>query len=155
MTMKKYEPGTMVKSSRYRDFFPSLPVEVQNGILTRMDELLREEKAWCDRGNYEHMCQILTSVPMYEVLQDHGRTEEEAFRTVSEEMWKFLDPSGMQKLARKRFSLPLMKKKSSPSASNTDPEPDGAIPGIKTMRRTVSVLNATSASMRRPWGSGA
>lgn len=35
---------------------------------------------------------------MYEVLQQHGETEEEAYRIVSEEMWKFLDPSGMQKL---------------------------------------------------------
>lgn len=36
--------------------------------------------------------------------------EEEAYRIVSEEMWKFLDPSGMQKLAKLPFFLPLMKK---------------------------------------------
>ena len=44
------------------------------------------------------------------MLQRHGKSEEEAYRVVSEEMWKFLDPSGMQKLAKKSFFLPLMKK---------------------------------------------
>ena len=58
----------------------------------------------------KHMAQILTSIALYEVLQKHGKSEEEAYRVVSEEMWKFLDPSGMQKLARKSFFLPLMKK---------------------------------------------
>lgn len=56
------------------------------------------------------MAQIITSIAMYEVLQRHGKSEEEAYKIVSEEMWKFLDPSGMQKLAKKSFFMPLMKK---------------------------------------------
>ena len=52
----------------------------------------------------------IASIALYEVLQNHGRSEAEAYRAVSEEMWKFLDPSGMQKLAKKSFFLPLMKK---------------------------------------------
>lgn len=56
------------------------------------------------------MAQILTSIAMYETLIRHGKTEEEAYQTVSEEMWKFLDPSSMQKLAKKSFFLPLIKK---------------------------------------------
>jgi len=75
-----------------------------------MTELLEEEKEYCDQGNYEHMAQILTSIAMYETLQKHGDSEEEAYKTVSEEMWKFLDPSAMQKMAKWRFFLPLMKK---------------------------------------------
>ena len=63
-----------------------------------------------DKGNYKHMAQILTSVALYETLQKHGRSEAEAYTAVSEEMWRFLDPSGMQKLAKRRFFLPLMKK---------------------------------------------
>ncbi|MBQ6441689.1 MAG: hypothetical protein IJJ13_03755, partial [Lachnospiraceae bacterium] len=76
----------------------------------RISELIEEEKQYCDKGNYSHMAQILTSIAIYEVLQRHGKSEEEAYRIVSEEMWKFLDPSGMQKLAKKSFFLPLMKK---------------------------------------------
>ncbi|MCR5665630.1 MAG: L-2-amino-thiazoline-4-carboxylic acid hydrolase [Eubacterium sp.] len=108
--MKKYEPEAMVAISRYQNYFPTLPKEIRLDIYARIEELLIEEKKYCDKGNYEHMAQILTSIAMYEVLQTHGKNEEEAYRIVSEEMWKFLDPSGMQKLARKGFFMPLMKK---------------------------------------------
>ena len=56
------------------------------------------------------MAQILTSIALYEMLQKHGKSEAEAYRLVSEEMWKFLDPSGMKKMAKLPFFLPLMKK---------------------------------------------
>ena len=108
--MKKYEPEKLVAISRYRNYFPSLPNEIQYAVYTRMDELIAEEKEYCDKGNYSHMAQILTSIALYETLQKHGRSEEEAYRIVSEEMWKFLDPNGIQKLARKRLFLQLMKK---------------------------------------------
>ncbi len=108
--MKKYIPEEMVKISRYQNFFPSLPMDVQKDIYQRMEELIVEENEYCDKGNYEHMAQILTSIAMYEVLQKHGKSEEEAFRIVSEEMWKFLDPTSFQKLSKKSFFLPLMKK---------------------------------------------
>ena len=100
----------MVAASRYQNYFPSLSTEIQENVYARMTELIEEEKEYCDKGNYSHMAQILTSIALYEVLQKHGSSEEEAYRTVSEEMWKFLDPSGMQKLAKRSFFLPLMKK---------------------------------------------
>ena len=107
--MKRYEPEDMVAVSRYRNYFPTLPLAVQQDVYVRMRTLLEEEKDYCDKGNYDHMAQILTSIALYEVLQAHGSTEAQAYRAVSEEMWKFLDPSGMQKLARRSFFLPLMK----------------------------------------------
>ncbi len=108
--MKAYTPEAMVRVSRYQNYFPTLPEEIKSDIYARMRELIEEEKIYCDKGNYKHMAQILSSIAIYEVLQRHGRSEEDAYKTVSEEMWKFLDPSGMQKLAQKRFFLPLMKK---------------------------------------------
>jgi len=107
---KKYIPEKMVRISRYQNYFPTLPAEVQQDVHSRMEELLIEEKWYCDKGNYEHMAQILTSIALYEVLQKHGKSEEEAYKLVSEEMWKFLDPSGMQKLSKAGFFMPLMKK---------------------------------------------
>lgn len=106
----KYNPKKMVTVSRYRNYFPTLPSDIQQDILKRIDELIIEEQGYCDKGNYKHMAQILTSIAIYEVLQRHGQSEQEAYRAVSEEMWKFLDPSGMQRLAKKSFFLPLMKK---------------------------------------------
>ena len=108
--MKKYEPKELVSVSRYRNYFPTLPLELQNEIYDRMRVLIEEEKEYCDKGNYKHMAQILTSIAMYEVLQKHGKSEDEAYKIVSVEMWKFLDPSGMQKMAKLSFFLPLMKK---------------------------------------------
>lgn len=108
--MSRYTPDKLVAVSRYRNYFPTLPNDVQSDVYARIAGLIEEEKRYCDKGNYKHMAQILTSIAMYEVLQRRGWSEEEAYKAVSEEMWKFLDPSGMQKLARKKFFLPLMKK---------------------------------------------
>ncbi len=105
-----YTPEKLVAVSRYQNYFPMLSKEIQNDTYMRMHELLEEEKEYCDKGNYKHMAQILTSIALYETLQKHGKSEAEAYKTVSEEMWKFLDPSKMQKLAKMRFFLPLMKK---------------------------------------------
>lgn len=102
--MKEYEPRKLVAASRYRRYFPTLPADVQDDVCSRIGELMEEERAYCDEGNYAHMAQILTSIALYEVLQAYGANEEEAYRSVSEEMWAFLDPSGMQKLASYRFS---------------------------------------------------
>ena len=108
--MKQYQPEKLIAVSRYQKYFPTLDTGVQADVCARMEDLIAEERNYCDKGNYKHMAQILTSIALYEVLQKHGSDEAEAYRAVSEEMWAFLDPSGMQKLARKRFFLPLMKK---------------------------------------------
>lgn len=108
--MHEYQPEKMVAKSRYQKYFPTLPDDIQRDVYARMAVLIEEEKQYCDKGNYKHMAQILTSIALYEALQKHGRSEEEAYRIVSEEMWKFLDPSGMRKLAKRRFFLPLMKR---------------------------------------------
>ncbi len=108
--MKKYIPENLVAVSRYRNYFPTLDGQIRTDIYARMAELIEEEKEYCDKGNFSHMAQILTSIAMYEVLQKHGKSEDEAYKIVSEEMWKFLDPSSMQKMAEKSFFLPLMKK---------------------------------------------
>ena len=107
--MKKYEPEVLVKISRYQNYFPTLVPELQRNVYRRMKDLIEEEKEYCDDGNYKHMAQILTSIALYEALQQYGKSEE-AYRIVSEEMWRFLNPSGMQKLAKLSFFLPLMKK---------------------------------------------
>ncbi len=96
--------------SRYQNYFPTLPDDIQRDVYARMRELLEEEKAYCDRRNYEHMAQILASAAIFEVLQKHGKNEAEAYRIVSEEMWRFLNPYWMKKLSGLWFFIPLMKK---------------------------------------------
>lgn len=108
--MKEYTPEKLVAISRYQNYFPTLEKQIQSDVFARIKELIQEEKEYCDKGNYKHMAQILTSIGLYEVLQKYGKSEEEAYKIVSEEMWKFLNPSSMQKLAKFNFFLPLMKK---------------------------------------------
>lgn len=62
-----------------------------------MRALLEEEKRWRDPGNYKHIAQILTTIALYEVLQQHGRSEEDAFKIVSEAMWCALTPKTYQR----------------------------------------------------------
>lgn len=108
--MKDYAPEKLVAVSRYKKLFPTLPADIQRDVLTRMGVLLEEEKRWCDAGNYKHIAQILTTIALYEVLQQHGKSEPEAFGIISKAMWGALTPRTYQKLARLPFFLPVMKK---------------------------------------------
>ena len=110
--MKVYTPECLVNASRYRKLFSTLPEDVRRDVYSRMRELLVEEQRWCDRGNWLHIAQILTTVALYETLQKHGKSEPETFRIVSEAMWAELEPRKrfFQKMARLPFCLSLMKK---------------------------------------------
>lgn len=151
--MKKYEPQKLIAISRYQKCFPKLDEDLKNDIYRRMEELIEEEREYCDQGNYKHMTQILSSIAIYETLMKHGRSKEEAYQYVSEEMWNFLDPSAMQKLAKRKFFLPLMKK-IVPSVLSTDREPAGNIHGILMIRKMNFILNAMNAFMQRYWEEG-
>ena len=72
--MKQYVPEKMVAQSRYRRYFPTLPADVQQDAYARVRELVEEERAYCDEGNYAHMTQILTSIALDEIPdgQDHS-----------------------------------------------------------------------------------
>ena len=65
----KYLAEKMVAVSRYQNYFPTLPRDIQKDVYERISELFEEEKQYCDKGNYKHMAQILTSIAIYEVLQ--------------------------------------------------------------------------------------
>ena len=68
--MKKYVPEKLVAISRYKTLFPTLSPDIQKDVYDRMAVLLEEEKQWCDKGNYKHIAQILTTIALYEVRHD-------------------------------------------------------------------------------------
>jgi len=49
--MSMYTPEKLVSVSRYQNFFPTLPHDIQRDIYSRMAELIAEEKQYCDKGN--------------------------------------------------------------------------------------------------------
>jgi CRISPR/Cas system-associated exonuclease Cas4 (RecB family) len=59
-TARRWIGKQLVAISRYQNYFPSLPAEIREDVYARMRELIEEEKAYCDKGNYKHMAQILT-----------------------------------------------------------------------------------------------
>ena len=109
-TMKEYKPEKLITISRYCNYIPNLSEDIKQDIYARMQELIEEEKKYCDQGNYKHMAQIFTSIALYQTLQKHGKSEEESYKITSEEMWKALTPKSYQKMARLPFFIPMMKK---------------------------------------------
>ncbi|RRD92246.1 hypothetical protein EII17_14260 [Clostridiales bacterium COT073_COT-073] len=80
--MKKYEARFLIKKSLYYRLFKSLNKSLQEDILERINVLIREEKAYCDRGNYQHLSDIFAAIALYQGLQSRGMTEERAFQTI-------------------------------------------------------------------------
>ncbi len=98
--------------SRMTNYFNTLDDNVKKEVLARMNELIKEEKEYCDKRNYEHMCNILSLLSIYEVLQKNGKTEEEAFKIVGDEMHKFIIPfkEKFQKMSKKGWFWAVIKK---------------------------------------------
>ena len=109
---KEYKAESMIKSSRHINYFNTLDKSIQNDVLKRIDELVTEEQEYCDKGNYGHLCNMLSLVAIYEVLQKHGKSEEEAYNIVAEEMFKFIQLSKekFQKLSKKSWFWTVIKK---------------------------------------------
>ena len=66
----------LITISRYRNYIPNLSEDIKRDIYARMQELIDEEKKYCDQENYKHMAQIFTSIALYQTLQKHGKSEE-------------------------------------------------------------------------------
>ena len=60
--------------------------------------------------NRRHLCNILPTVAIDEVLQKHGKTADEAFELISTHMWAALKPELFQKLSRLPYFMGIMRK---------------------------------------------
>ena len=134
-----YTPEKLVAVSRYKTLFPTLSPEIQRDVYDRMRTLIDDERQYCDKGNYKHMAQILTTIALYEVLQQHGKSEPETFRIISESMWAALEP-------RKVFFQRLSQASVLPGADE-----EGA--ALRVSARLRHRLAVHLASGRRPKGS--
>lgn len=109
---KEYKAESMIKNSRHINYFNTLDENIKNDILKRIDELVTEEQEYCDKGNYGHLCNMLSLVSIYEVLPKYDKSEKEAFNIVAEEMFKFVQLSKVkfQKLSKKSWFWTVIKK---------------------------------------------
>jgi len=107
---KTYEPLNMIMNGRYAALFKKLTPAIRLEILSRMADLIDEEKDYEDKGNYGHFCNILPTIAIDDVLQRNGRTPEEAYDLISTHMWNALTPAVYQKMSKLPFFLPVMRR---------------------------------------------
>ena len=105
-----YEPLNMIMNGRYAVLYGKLAPSIQQEILVRLAGLIEDERDYEDKGNYGHFCNILPTIAIDEVLQQNGKSPDEAFEMVSTHMWAALTPDKFQKMSKLPFFLPLMRK---------------------------------------------
>ena len=110
MMKKVYKPLNMVMNGRYAVLYKKLPDKVQADILARMARLIKDEEEYEDKGNYNHLCNILSTIAIDEALQSSGKTADEAYEIISTHMWAALTPGTFQKLSKLPFFLSAMRK---------------------------------------------
>ena len=107
---RRYLPLNMVMNGRYAVLYGKLSPKEQQDVLSKMAELIEEEKEYEDKGNYGHLCNILPTIAIDEALQKNGKSAEEAFELISTHMWAALTPEKVRKMSRLPFFLPVMKR---------------------------------------------
>ena len=109
--MKKYVAEKMIKKSLYKKYYSTLNNTFKKQILDKINNLIKEENRYCDKGNYEHLCNIFSAIAIYETLQKNGRDESQAFETTSLELYKSIESKTkfFQKFSKLRCFWPIMK----------------------------------------------
>lgn len=109
--MKKYIPAQMIRKSRFITFFETWSDNEKAQLIAQMNRLIKENQEYADSKNYGHLCNLLTSIAMIMVLEQNGRTREEAEKEVSEAMYEYIKPQivSMKKLAGHGWFVRLLK----------------------------------------------
>lgn len=109
--MKKYISAQMIRKSRFITFFETWSENEKAQLIAQMNRLIKENQEYADSKNYGHLCNLLTSIAMIMVLEQNGRTREEAEKEVSEAMYEYIKPQivSMKKLAGHGWFVRLLK----------------------------------------------
>ena len=109
--MKKYIPAQMIRKSRFITFYETWSENEKAQLIAQMNRLIKENQEYADSKNYGHLCNLLTSIAMIMVLEQNGRTREEAEKEVSEAMYEYIKPQivSMKKLASYGWFVRLLK----------------------------------------------
>ena len=109
---KKYIGKQMAESSRFIRFLETLGPEERKEVADRIDVYVKENEIYCDKGNYQHLCNIFTSMALYHTLLGRSYAPEEAENVVFETMYRYMGDqrSKFQKLSKKEWFWSLIKK---------------------------------------------
>ena len=109
--MKKYIPEKMIEKSRFGDFAKTWSEDKRQQLIERIDRLIKENLRYTDNGNYGHLCNLLTSLAMVMVLEENGKTRDDAIRSVADAMYEYIRPqiTSMKKLSAKGWFVTFLK----------------------------------------------
>lgn len=109
--MKKYIPQKMIENSRFCTFFKTLSEDEKQQLITKIDRLVEENSEYADDKNYAHLCNLLASLALVMILEENGKTRDEARKTVADAMYEYINPqiASIEKLAGHGWFVPFLK----------------------------------------------
>lgn len=109
--MKKYVPAKMIAQSRFSTFYEAWDDTEKMKLIARINQLIEENSEYVDSGNYGHLCNLLTSLAMIMVLEESGKTRDEAEKQVADAMYEYIKPQilSMKKLANHGWFVRFLK----------------------------------------------
>ncbi len=109
---KKYIGTMMIPGSRFVEYLDKMDEASKKRLTDKIDGYVKENREYCDKGNYTHLTNIFTSMALYEVLTEDGMNGEDAENIVFSTMYRFMQKQkeSFQKLAGKGWFWPLIKK---------------------------------------------
>ncbi len=109
---KKYLGKQMAKSSRFVAFLKTMKNDELKEVEEKIDAYVKDNKPYCDKGNYQHLCNIFTSMALYRTLVDHEVPVEEAEDAVFLTMYRYMGKqrAKFQRLSKKGWFWSLIKR---------------------------------------------
>ncbi|MCR5457155.1 MAG: L-2-amino-thiazoline-4-carboxylic acid hydrolase [Clostridiales bacterium] len=109
---KKYIGEKMAESSRFIRYLETMSSEQRTKVAGKVDLFIKENAEYCDKGNYQHLCNIFTSMALYSTLVEAKVEPDEAENTVFETMYAYMQTQRekFQKLSKKNWFWSVIKK---------------------------------------------
>lgn len=109
--MKKYIPSKMIHNSRFQEYFSALDEIERQKTLVIFNRLLDENREYEDNKNYNHLCNLLTSLALVLMLEENGHTRQESEKIVANAMYEYIRPQikSMEKLASHSWFVKMLK----------------------------------------------
>ena len=109
---KKYIGKAMMLHSRFNEYLKGKEEAFLEKVAHKVDAYIQEDHVYCDKGNYQHLCSIFTSMALYEALVQEGVEVEEAERIVFDTIYAYMQKQRktFERLARHNWFWLLIKK---------------------------------------------
>lgn len=101
----------MIANSRFSTVYHTWDDTAKKQLSAVLARLIKENPEYTDSKNYGHLCNLLTSLAMVMVLEQNGKTRDEAEKAVADAMYEYIKPqiASMKKLAGNSWFVRFLK----------------------------------------------